>query len=309
MIRPPTWREVPAISSHPLRVVSSLRKATMALPVPEIETEPSPATELGEETLAYYVRVLGMLEASGVPFLVGGAYALARYTGIVRHTKDFDVFVRPADFDRILEVLGADGCTVERTHPHWLGKAYCGDDFVDVIYSSGNGVAEVDDGWFAHAVADEVFGVPVKLVPPEEMLWSKSFVMERERFDGADLVHLLRARAATLDWARLLDRFADNWRVLFAHLVLFGFVYPGERDTVPSCVMRELSGRLDAELDRSDPDPTLFRGSLISREQYLPDLQQWGYRDARRRREGGAMTEGQIAEWTEAIARDGSTAT
>ena len=31
-----------------------------------------------------------------MPFLVGGAYAFARYTGIERHTKDFDVFVRAA---------------------------------------------------------------------------------------------------------------------------------------------------------------------------------------------------------------------
>ena len=281
----------------------------MALSVEEIESESVQAAELGEETLAYYVRALGLLDNSGVQFLVGGAYAFARYTGIVRHTKDFDVFVRPADVDRILNVLGAGGCTVEPTHPHWLGKAFCGDDFVDVIHSSGNGVAEVDDGWFAHAVADEVFGVAVKLVPPEEMLWSKSFVMERERFDGADVVHLLRARAGSLDWVRVLDRFGDNWRVLFAHLVLFGFVYPGERDKVPAWVMRELGGRLDAELDQPESEPTLFRGTLISREQYLPDVQQWGYRDARSRREGGSMTDGQIARWTEAIERDGSTAT
>ena len=41
------------------------------------------------------------------PFLVGGAYAFARYTGIERHTKDFDVFVRPRDFDRALDAFAA----------------------------------------------------------------------------------------------------------------------------------------------------------------------------------------------------------
>jgi hypothetical protein len=43
---------------------------------------------------AFYVHTLATLNASGVPYLVGGAYAFARYTGIERHTKDLDLFVR-----------------------------------------------------------------------------------------------------------------------------------------------------------------------------------------------------------------------
>ena len=39
----------------------------------------------------FYKRVLQALDASGVPVLVGGAYALAVYTGIARDTKDFDL--------------------------------------------------------------------------------------------------------------------------------------------------------------------------------------------------------------------------
>ena len=88
-----------------------------------------------------------------LPFLVGGAYAFARYTGIERHTKDFDVFVRPRDFDRALEVFEADGPR-RPSAPSRTGSArrYEGDDFVDLIFSSGNGVARVDDLWFEHAV-------------------------------------------------------------------------------------------------------------------------------------------------------------
>ena len=58
-----------------------------------------------------------------------------------------------------------------------------------MIFSSGNGVATVDDEWFAHAPEGEVLGLPVRLVPAEEMIWSKAFIMERERFDGADIMH------------------------------------------------------------------------------------------------------------------------
>ena len=142
-----------------------------------------------------------------MPFLVGGAYAFERYTGIARHTKDLDVFVREADYPRALAALEADGCRGEVPFAHWLAKAYCGDHFVDLIFGSGNGVAPVDDDWFAHAVDETVFDIPVKLVPAEEMIWQKALIMERERFDGADVAHVLRARADVLDWDRLLDRF------------------------------------------------------------------------------------------------------
>jgi len=50
--------------------------------------------------------------------------------------------------------------------------------------------------------------------------------MERERYDGADIAHILRARAADLDWERLLERFAGHWHVLLSHLILFEYL-PG----------------------------------------------------------------------------------
>jgi len=50
----------------------------------------------------FYKGVLQALDASGVPVLVGGAYALAVYTGIARDTKDFDLFLRRNDLDAAL---------------------------------------------------------------------------------------------------------------------------------------------------------------------------------------------------------------
>ena len=60
--------------------------------------------------------------------------------------------------------------------------------------------------------------------PAEEMIWSKAFVMERERYDGADITHILRKSGATIDWVRLLRRFGSHAAVLLSHLVLFQFV-------------------------------------------------------------------------------------
>jgi hypothetical protein len=257
-----------------------------------------PQTTLQPETSRFYREAMRTLQQERLPFMVGGAYAFARYTGIVRHTKDFDIFVHPRDFDRVLAALARRGWQVERSFPHWLGKAYSGDDFVDVIFGSGNAVARVDDRWFEHAPADEVLGVPVQLCPAEEMLWSKSLIMERERFDGADVAHLLRCRAGELDWVRLRDRFGEHWRVLLSHLVLFGYVYPGEADRLPAWLLAELLGRL-REPEAAAAGEPLCRGTVLSRSQYLVDVESWGYRDARLE-PVGAMTAEEIAQWTAA---------
>ena len=250
---------------------------------------------------AFYRQALLALHASQVPFLVGGAHALARYTGVGRDTKDFDIFVHPSTCARTLEVLCATGYHTELTHPHWLGKALCSAGCIDVIFSSGNGIAQVDETWFTYAVAGDVGGIPVQLCPPEEMLWSKSYVMERERYDGADVMHLLHAYGERFDWPRLLGRFGSHWRVLLSYLILFGFVYPAEQARIPTWVMQELLHRLQGELHTPPLLEQLCQGTLLSRAQYCVDINGWGYRDARLT-PTGRMTAADIAHWTAAIA-------
>ncbi|HET8569373.1 MAG TPA: nucleotidyltransferase [Candidatus Limnocylindria bacterium] len=257
--------------------------------------------ELTPEVAAFYGHAIERLRDAGVPFLVGGAYALERYTGIERHTKDADLFLRRRDIRRALDALARAGYRTELTFPHWLGKARDGGEVVDLIFSSGNGIARVDELWFAHARDADILGVPVKVIPPEEMIWSKAFVMERERFDGADIAHVIRATAEDLDWDRLLRRFGAHYRVLLTHLVLFGFVYPSERARVPARVMRDLLGRLDRECEASGADAPVCQGTLLSREQFLVDVARWAYTDARTLPPSG-MTDGELDVWTKDIA-------
>jgi hypothetical protein len=254
---------------------------------------------LDPESRGFYCTAMHVLLDAKVPFLVGGAYAFERYTGIGRHTKDFDVFVHERDVRRALEAFAEAGYRTELTFPHWLGKVYHGDNFVDVIFSSGNGVAAVDDDWFEYAPADTVLGVPVKLMPREEMIWQKSLIMDRERFDGADVAHLIRARGPELDWPRLLRRFDSRWRVLLAHLILFGFIYPDQRDRIPPWVMGKLLGRMATELGEEPPDAGVCNGTVLSRSQYVVDIERWGLKDARVE-PLGQMTPEEAAAWTEA---------
>lgn len=248
-------------------------------------------TPLSGEELATRDRCQGELDARGdalralagsrVPFLVAGAYAFFEYTGIFRDTKDLDLFIRERDLEASLALLENAGFRTHIEDSTWIAKGFRGEWFVDLIFSSGNGVAVVDDLWFEHARSGRVMGVDVLLSPPEEMIWSKAFVLERERYDGADVNHLLRALGEELDWDRLLFRFDRYWEVLLSHLLLFRFSYPGERSKVPDRVMEALLARAQAELGTDHPR-ALCRGNLISRVQYGHDLTQLGYEDGRR---------------------------
>jgi hypothetical protein len=251
----------------------------------------------------FYRQIIGVLNRNFVPFLIGGGFAFEFYTHIGRSMKDMDIFICRRHLDTLFGVLIEAGFHTELTFAHWLGKVSSDELFIDIIFSSGNGLCEVDDLWFKHATAGQVFGFPVKFCPPEEMIWSKAFVMERERFDGGDIAHLLLKRGDRLDWRRLLDRFGSHWRVLLSHLILFEYIYPGERHRVPPTVLRELLARLESELTAPVPTDPSCRGPLLSRIQYRIDVETMGYRDARLA-PSGKMSPQETVEWTTAAEGD-----
>jgi hypothetical protein len=255
--------------------------------------------ESAQDTNTFYRRTLHVLSDAAVPFLVGGSHAFLEYTGIVRNTKDFDLFLRREDLERAMEALQAAGYRTEITFRHWLGKAWQHEDHVDLVFSSGNGICQVDDGWFDHAVETQVLGMPVKIVPCEELVWQKAFIMERERFDGADIVHILRTRAGELDWDRLLARFGPHWPLLYTYLLFFHFVYPSELQSLPAHVLDDMSRRM-SELRAAPQTDRVCQGTLVSRTQYLLDIGQYGYADARLAPRGGMSPEDAIY-WTWAI--------
>lgn len=232
------------------------------------------------ENNEFYRRTLEIVSQAKIPFLVGGAFAMDFFLGTSRRTKDLDIFVKPEDVDRVLEILAQAGYRTGIHDPLWIGKAYCGDDFVDVIFGFGNGSTKIDTSWFPPAPTGQLWGVTVQFCPLEEALWSKAFVAERDRYDGADIAHIILFKGPELDWDRIVARFGPHWRVLLSHLVLFGFIYPGERDRVPARIMRQLLNRLQGEMGASEEAQRCF-GPFLSRTQYVYDLEQLGMADAR----------------------------
>lgn len=260
---------------------------------------PSPADKLDAPTRQFYLDTLDVLDRDGVRYCVAGAYALAAHAGVVRHTKDLDIFLRRADVPRATKALAAMGCRIEHTHPHWLAKAYScppTDAFIDLIFRAASGMWEVDDEWLDHAKSGEVAGQCAPLCPPEELIWSKAMVMERHRFDGADIAHIIHSVGPQLDWDRLLTRAIGHDGILLGHLAFYRYIYPREADYVPMRVMEELMRRMR---EQSKPDVALCRGPMLSWEQYLPDVKKRGLVDGRLR-PWGKLTQAEIDQWTAA---------
>jgi predicted nucleotidyltransferase len=247
-------------------------------------------------------RSVVALQDADIPFLIGGAYVVEVYAGVSRQTKDFDLYLRPKHVELALDALKRAGYKTEKTFPHWLAKAQRGRDCIDLIFRAGNGLCEVNDSWFERAHDDELLDLHVKLCAPEEMIWMKAYIMERERFDGADIAHIVQSCAEKLDWPHLVRQFGADWRVLLSHLVLFGYIYPSERRRIPPAVMDDLIARLRKEA-RATSSERLCRGTLLSRKQYLLDVQERGFHDARLDKR--VHMDGQdIARWTKAIAKE-----
>lgn len=226
---------------------------------------------------AFYAAALGQLQEC-VPFMIGGAYALRVYGDIYRDTKDLDIFCKAGDYPRLLETLADHGYSTEVTDANWLAKARHEDHMIDVIFNSRNGLCPVDDTWLAHARPARILDLEIRLIPPEEEIWTKLYVQDRHRFDGSDVNHIIRKMGQQLDWERLLRRMEVHWELLLQQCVHFRYVYPSEGDNIPSWLMTELLGRMKWQESMPRSRDAVCRGATISQDQYVIDLTEWGYK-------------------------------
>jgi hypothetical protein len=247
------------------------------------EQKPSPLTssadpDFASEQIALFHAVLQHLNDRNVPYVVSGAAALRQHTGIARNTKDLDLFL-PAEYvGRALESLQEEGFQTAVIDPVWLAKAHRGEYYVDLITGMSNAVVMVDQTWIDRGIPSQHFGAKVKVLAPEELIASKIFVTRRERFDGADIAHVIYGTRGQIDWDRVLHLAGGHWEMLLWVLVLFHYIYPAHADYVPRRLWHDLLDRLRAQLDRPDPEAS-FRGSLIDPPIFNIDVVEWGLRN------------------------------
>jgi Nucleotidyl transferase of unknown function (DUF2204) len=227
----------------------------------------------------FFADCLRLLKDAGYPFLVSGTFALSYHTGITRPTKDLDVFCKAGDCPRILSRFQDEGYRTEVEDERWLAKAWKGEKYIDLIYNVSSAVVPVTDEWFEHAPTTELYGSEAMITPATEFLWSKMFMQYHDRYDGADVAHVILKKHEEIDWKRLLAGVELYWEVLLMHLIGFRFSYPSERDLVPRWLFDELTDRLQAQANVPPSTVRMCRGRLLSPADYLVDVRDWGFAD------------------------------
>lgn len=238
------------------------------------ETSSAPLS-IPAEQQSLFREMLKFFERQRIPYAVAGAFAMQQHTGVFRDTKDLDLFLTSNNAGIALELLRDEGFECEVCDPVWLFKARRDGYFVDLITGMSNATIVVDDSWIQRAKPAIVHGVSTRVLAPEELLASKLFVTRRERFDGADIAHIVYGTKGNLEWERILQLAGENWEMLFWALVLFRYVYPGQTHFVPAEVWHDLLHRFENLISHPDPKAQ-FRGSLVDDKMFAIDLNEWG---------------------------------
>ena len=204
-----------------------------------------------------YERVLKLACERNLPFALGGGLAFSHYASRWRNTKDLDLYVRPQDKQAMIAVLHEAGLKdyfeVKDYDRAWIYRSHDGEIIVDIIWQMANYRAQVDDGWLTRGDLLRIHGRPLRLLPVEELLWSKLYVLQRERCDWGDLLNILYARAEKIDWGHLLARVGEDKRVLAALVELFTWACPDRARDLPIWLWGELGIESPALAAPGDP--------------------------------------------------------
>lgn len=231
---------------------------------------------IADEHWPVYCGVMRAAKQRNIPYALGGALAVAHYTGRWRWTKDLDLYVMPADRERMLEVFADQGLAdYFDKAPYdrgWIYRGNVDDIIVDMIWGMPNRRAEVDLDWVTRGSCMMLNGEPARVLPPEELIWAKIYVLQRDRSDWPDILNLISAVGRTLDWERLLARLQDDAPLLTALLSILRWLQPSAAHNLP----RWIWGRLnlpEPERPRRSRDVTSQRAGLLdTREWFAPAI-------------------------------------
>lgn len=226
---------------------------------PAAPVEPNWQMRIPDSEWAVYSRVIREVRSAGIRFAFGGAFATAVYTDQLRNTKDFDFYILPTDRERMERALTRAGL-----HDHferltydrkWIYRASQDDIIVDAIWQMANYRAQVDQQWLDRGPEVVIRGEALRAIPIEELIWSKLYVLQRERCDWGDVFKLIDAQPARIDWRHLLDRLADDAPLLAGALEVYAWLAPDRAGRIE----RRVWDRLGLSYPAPTPNPELAR--------------------------------------------------
>lgn len=213
-----------------------------------------------------YQAVLDRARDLEIPFAVGGAFAVASYTGCWRNTKDLDLYVLPEDRERMIGVLNelglADYFEKAPYDRWWIYRSYRDDTILDVIWAMANHRARIDQLWMSGPEL-EIRGSRVKILPVEAMLWDKLYILQRDRCDWPDVLNLLYNAGVDVDWEYLLCRIGEDLPLMAGALSVFRWISPDRAQALPPWIWQRLG--LSPITPAATPDIERTRAALLDR--------------------------------------------
>jgi hypothetical protein len=155
------------------------------------------------------------LKADGVPFALGGGYALW-VRGAPEPVHDVDVVVSEQDVSAAVNSLSEAGFRIERPPEDWLFKAWWEDSLVDVLHKL-RGITVTRD-LVASADENEVLGVRIPVLPPTPIVIAKLHSLSEHYGDFGAMLPTFRAVREQLDWPQIRAEVAGH---PFAEAFLF----------------------------------------------------------------------------------------
>lgn len=194
-----------------------------------------------------YVMALRALSESGIDYMLGGAFAIYYYTNWWRNTHDIDVYMVKDDVQTAARVLDTAGFVdigeQAEGDREWIYHSCCDSVIVDVIWRFANLENYISRDWLARAPTGRFLGLDVKFIPLEEIVWIKTFVINRHRCDWPDVMRVFRAQCGNLDWDRLLELLDEHWLLLASLIDVFDWQHPDSVGCVPARIRHELADR------------------------------------------------------------------
>jgi hypothetical protein len=179
-----------------------------------------------------------------------------------------DLYTLPQHRDTMVRLIEGLGLTdVNDRWPYgtdWTYRASTGDTIVEVIWKMKNDRAVVDEPWLSRALEVKGRGLTLPVAPPEEMMWAKFYVMNRERCDWPDILNYMYFCGDELDWDHLLKRLGPDSLLLAGVLCVFAWLSPDRAKLLPESLWPRV-GLAHPDSTQSGVD-TRLRARMLNRK-------------------------------------------
>jgi hypothetical protein len=177
------------------------------------EQSPPPPSATSDESLLRTAlkHSASALKAGGIPFALGGGYALWVHGG-PEPSHDVDLVVAETDVGMAADSITAAGLRIERPPEDWLFKAYLEDGssdvdeepaLVDVLHRLAG--IPVTKELLETSQETEVLGIRIPVLPPTPIMTAKLLSFSEHYCDFERPLLAVRAVREQLDWVEIRE--------------------------------------------------------------------------------------------------------